>query len=426
MRCRMLGKAWGRVFESSPTSEVMGTTGEIQATAAPGRAKFPALDGLRGSAVLLVLMCHYSSLLPANSFLARFLENGWLGVDLFFVISGFLITGILFDAKGSTNYFRNFYARRTLRIFPLYYAFLIAILIFLLALRFSHLAMLNPLRLRANPGLELFWQSQPWLWTYTANIWIAKVLPTSTWTALIKPLWSLSVEEQFYLIWPLVIAWFSHRALIKVSLGLMLLAALARWILTAHGTDYFAIYISTPTRFDALAAGALLALLLRLPDGDRRARKICKFAGPIAGLMILIVSPGFDPIAHPWLRDFLYSALAIFFAALLFWSIDSASLYGIPNRFYQNRLLRIIGGYSYAMYLFHVPLMFPARALVEQGGFFQSSRDSWMQAMALVGMNAALTFGLAFLSFHLFEKQFLKLKRFFPEPASRQPSPCVR
>src|SRR5688500_2691132 len=96
------------------------------------RKRWTGIDGLRGTAILGVLVCHYSSLLPQHLPWVGVLVQGWAGVDLFFVISGFLITGILFDAKGTPSYFRNFYARRTLRIFPLYYGFLALMLIVLL------------------------------------------------------------------------------------------------------------------------------------------------------------------------------------------------------------------------------------------------------------------------------------------------------
>src|SRR4051812_43084837 len=101
------------------------------ADAGAGARHWPGLDGLRGTAILAVLLCHYSALFPATPTFPGVLVNGWAGVDLFFVISGFLITGILLDSKSSPNYFRNFYARRVLRIFPLYYAFLAAYLIVL-------------------------------------------------------------------------------------------------------------------------------------------------------------------------------------------------------------------------------------------------------------------------------------------------------
>jgi peptidoglycan/LPS O-acetylase OafA/YrhL len=375
------------------------------ATPPTGRPHWPALDGLRGTAILAVLICHYTALLPRPLGLAGVLENGWAGVDLFFVLSGFLITGILVDAKGTRHYFRNFYARRLLRIFPLYYGFLAVLL---LALLFSRIAHWD-----SDESLQQLRAAQPWLWTYMANFWIAAQKQWSEWSEIVIPLWSLSVEEQFYLVWPLVVFCCSGRALIRICLGILIGAPLLRLVLTACGTNWFAIYTWTPTRADSLAAGALLALLMRRPDGALQLRKICGYAGVIAGLLLLAISPGFDPTRHPWLRDFLYSVLAIFFAALLFWSIDPASLFGIPGRFYQLRALRVIGGYSYGIYIFHLPLMYLSRSVLTRWHAYDRDATSWPRALNLIALNVILTGVVAVVSYHVYEKQFLRLKRWF-------------
>src|SRR6185369_9492608 len=113
---------------------------------------------------------------------------GQRGVDLFFVLSGFLITGILFDARGMPHYFRNFYARRTLRIFPLYYAFLVLLIVVLSTVPATFLA---PIESSSSPDTRLLWHAQPWLWTYTGNYWMAMQGTWNAWTELIMPLWSL-------------------------------------------------------------------------------------------------------------------------------------------------------------------------------------------------------------------------------------------
>src|SRR5213075_1243245 len=114
-----------------------------------------------------------------------------------------------------------------------------------------------------------------------------------------------------------------------------------RLLLTLAGVDWLAIYMMTPTRADALAAGALVAVLLRRLEA-RQLRRVCAYAGAAAGLALPLLIAGFDPIHHPWLRVLLYSELAVLFAALLWWSIDGQSLYGIPRRFYELRILRTI------------------------------------------------------------------------------------
>src|SRR5205085_823517 len=201
----------------------------------------------------------------------------------------------------------------------------------------------------SSPDTQLLWHAEPWLWTYTGNYWMAMQGTWNAWTEMIMPLWSLSVEEQFYLLWPLVIFSFSPGTLIRICAGVMIGALALRLVLTASGVNYFTLYVLTPTRADALAAGALLALLLRLPDGEQLVRKLLKYAGPAALVLVLALSAGMDPIHHPWLRNFFYSALAVYFAVLHFWSIDPHSLCGIPKRFYEKRFLRTMGGYSYGI-----------------------------------------------------------------------------
>jgi peptidoglycan/LPS O-acetylase OafA/YrhL len=396
----------------------MGTPQKSEDVSGPGRRIYPALDGLRGIAILLVLICHYGALLPPSAAaISGFLEIGWIGVDLFFVLSGFLITGILFDAHGTPHYFRNFYARRMLRIFPLYYGFLVTLLLVLLALKFAGG---EPLTSSSNESIQSLWSSQPWLWTYTANFWMALPHKWTGWTEMIMPLWSLSVEEQFYLLWPLAIFFFSQRALIRLCVGSVIVETLIRLILTASGTNWFALYTFTFTRADSLAAGALVALLIRLPDGESFARTIYKYAGPIAGFLLLLMGDGLDPTRHPWLRDLFYSILAVFFSALLFWSIDPVSLRGIPKRIHENRVLRVIGGYSYGIYIVHLPLMYLTKSLLARGHFYSPERYGWMTAALLLLLNVSLTGCIAFASFHLYEKHFLKLKRFFPERSVRR------
>src|ERR1043165_344432 len=141
----------------APPDGSMDAANGVQAASPPGRRRLPALDGLRGTAILAVLICHYSALLPRTYGLAGFLQVGTHGVDLFFVLSGFLITGILFDAKGKEHYFRDFYVRRALRIFPLYYAALLVTVVLLPAIGGAIGAEFGPAA-----------AAQGWLWLYGA------------------------------------------------------------------------------------------------------------------------------------------------------------------------------------------------------------------------------------------------------------------
>ena len=386
-------------------------TGAITAPALYA-GRLPALDGLRGTAILAVLICHYSNLLPLGYSWTGILEGGWVGVDLFFVLSGFLITGILCDAKGTAHFFRNFYARRTLRIFPLYYGFLLLTLAMLLVLHFKH-----------DSRLDAIWPAQPWLWTYTANYWIAH---QPLWTPAIDaivPLWSLSIEEQFYLLWPVAVFFLSLRNLMRTCVAVMLGSLILRLVLTTKGASFIVIHLWTPTRADSLAAGALLALLLRLHGNDPRLRMAISLIGTFAGLLIISLAPGFNPELHPILRDLLYTPLAIFFAALIFWSINPASLAGIPSRFYAWFPLRAIGRYSYGIYILHLPLMHITRSVLLRYARDFIADDDWTTSLIMITTNLVAMLVIAVISFEIYEKQFLKLKRRFSAKSMTAPVP---
>src|SRR5580693_4799132 len=152
--------------------------------------KIPQLDAVRGLAVLLVLV-HNTNKYPSLH-LHLISDNGWMGVDLFFVLSGFLITGILLDSKDSVGYFKNFYARRCLRIWPLYYSALLFMFVVVPLLRPSE----------AHTSFEA--RSSPW-WSYPIFLQnFLTPIPTAA-TGLLGVTWSLAVEEQFYVFWPLVV-----------------------------------------------------------------------------------------------------------------------------------------------------------------------------------------------------------------------------
>ena len=185
------------------------------------------LDGLRGLAVLAVVLYHATLLAPGTGATGRTLlaaaRLGWAGVDLFFVLSGFLITRLLVESRGADNYFRVFYARRLLRIFPLYY---VSLLVLVLLFRV--------------PGGESLWY-----WLYASNV---KATLSGWPSAPLSHFWSLAVEEQYYLVWPLAVSLLSRRALVSLCAGLVVLVPAARagaWVL---GVPEIGLYVLTPFR----------------------------------------------------------------------------------------------------------------------------------------------------------------------------------
>jgi peptidoglycan/LPS O-acetylase OafA/YrhL len=367
----------------------------------PG-APIPALDGVRGLAILLVLAHNLNPFSGTGRPLERWIEYdsnfGWVGVQLFFVLSGFLITGILLDTRGAPRYLRSFFARRVLRIFPLYYAVLVGGLLVLPAL---HLA---PHRLLADP------ENRVWLWVYLVN-WAE---PLGRGVTAFPHFWSLAVEEQFYFVWPFVVRHATPRRLLVIVGGVMIAALGARLWVRRAGLGGEAAYMFTVCRMDALAIGAAVAALIRLPAAHAwliaRRTGIAIAAGAlfIGGL---VTTGGY---ARTGLADqtFGYTILAAVFAALvLLVVLDHERGRGWLGAIFQHRILRAFGTYSYGIYLFHqfinqligVPVL---DRLLPRGIGIKAG-IAYMLAVT------AASYAVAFVSYHAYEKHFLALKRYF-------------
>ena len=371
----------------------------------------PALDGVRGIAILLVLAHNLNvgsmrGTLPAR-IIKDSLDAGWAGVQLFFVLSGFLITGILLDTRRSTNFFRAFYGRRTLRIFPLYYGVLFAWFV------------LAPLVFRMPPSMTAGSEHQIWLWTYLAN-WAG---PYGRGVAAFPHFWSLSVEEQFYLVWPLVVYALSPRRLFAACIGISVVALASRILLRDYlGVGAEEVYVFTVCRMDALAMGAMVAIGIR-DEGIRtwvaRHRTPVKVA--LATLAVLGVVVTHD-YARVQLRSQLYgySILGIVFA----WLVAVTVLPVHRDQRWQRALswtpLRALGTYSYGIYVFHMPLNLfvglPIMNRIAPDGAGLLLTSAYMAVMGLV------TLLVAVVSFYLLERPFLSLKKFFtPTQIDRVP-----
>jgi peptidoglycan/LPS O-acetylase OafA/YrhL len=378
---------------------------------APLGQRIPALDGLRGIAVLAILFHHFNIMgegARLDQIVGALANASWMGVDLFFVLSGFLITGILCDAKGHDYYFRNFYVRRCLRIFPLYYAFLV---VFLVAL--PHI--LRGYSQQMNTTLA----NQGWLWTYATNILLAIRQDWSTAFPGANHLWSLAVEEQFYALWPAVVLLLTRRQLIATCLVLITAAPVIRTALWMAGDNYLASYVLTFARADTFAMGAFIALAVRTPEAFART---LRWARTVTIATAIFVISGLV-LRGRWVQEDVFvftvgfSVVAFMFGGLL---VETLRPQGLVHRLCDSQTLRSLGLYSYALYVFHPSirrfLLDKAFVDVQIPKLFGSQL---LQELAVLAAGITLSFGAAWLSWHLYEKQFLKLKILFPYDAVR-------
>jgi peptidoglycan/LPS O-acetylase OafA/YrhL len=377
-------------------------------------AHIPALDGLRAVAILAVFAYHTVRSTSADGTAARGLlalgAGGWMGVDLFFVLSGFLITGILLDTRRATGYYRCFVLRRALRILPLYYAALIALLV--------GTAMLSGAA--GAEGAELR-GAQGWYWTHLVNLLVARDgFPGAPFHT--GHFWSLAVEEQFYLVWPLVVAACSTSVLRRVCMAMIGLALATRTgiVLNAWGADVVpAAYVLPFARLDTLALGAWLAIVARQPGGLEGAWPQIRWLGALGLASLAIVVLGARSLQWgTWpMQTIGYTAIALVAGAVLVLVIRST---GTIRRIMTARPLGHVGRRSYALYVLHYPLI-PLAGFVGITGDTISAMVGSQVAGLLLWMTAllAMSLGLAELSWLAIERPCLALK----EKVARRPLP---
>jgi peptidoglycan/LPS O-acetylase OafA/YrhL len=361
------------------------------------------LDGLRAIAILMVFSAHANFLslaVPLDKVAYNALLAGWSGVDLFFVLSGYLITGILFEAKASPRYYRSFYARRFLRIFPLYYAFL-ALYFGLLAAAGFHAAV------AAAP-------EQLWYWTYLSNLRVA--LAGQDLPPHVGVFWSLAVEEHFYLLWPVLVRALSRRALIRLCLVLVAGCLMLRTWMVGAGFGPIAVYVLSPTRVDALAFGALVALLCRGEIQPKTLRRGGWLAIACGGATLIAVSAVVHQLYYdkPLVATLGLTALALTYAGVLTLTVTATDGSRLRHLL-ANPWLGRVGRYSYGMYVLHTLIIDLCRAHLFTVEAVPSLGGSRLPGQALFSATAlALTFGAAWLSWRLLERRFLALKRHVP------------
>lgn len=368
------------------------------------KTRFPALDGIRALAITLVFADHYGGGSHGGTILRvinAVRERGWVGVDLFFVLSGFLITGILYDTSADSRYFSRFYIRRSLRILPVFYVVLALLLLLTPIFHYEwHWMQLTFVFYVGN-----FFANYRWSLYFieSANHPAARVS--------IGHFWSLCVEEQFYLIWPLVVWFVRDRVkLIRTAIGISALSLALRFAMMAKfglvlGETW--IIRTLPFRMDSLLIGGILALLLRGPAADQwqRASKWFFWVFLAAVLAIFTFSPAYD---SPWLLS----------VGLTFNALASAGLIGMAlrpgspaYRLFHLRPLRVLGRYSYGFYVYH--LLFAT-----SWGVLLYFLERHLHSLALAGIllipvNYFAVFLVSKASYELVEVRFLRLKRHF-------------
>lgn len=343
----------------------------------PARVYLPALDGLRGIAILLVMFFHAPRL-------EAWFRFGWIGVDLFFVLSGFLITTVLLDGAEQPHRARTFYVRRALRILPLGYGAIILALVVMPYLTDPH-----------DPAYRQLAANQVYLWTYTANWPMAR-----SWAVVVSPLfilnhfWSLAIEEQFYLLWPFVIWWTSRATARRVAWAVVIGAPLCRLALALGGAYPSMLYFFTPCHLDGLAVGSLIALSVRDPADTERAMRRAGIAAVIVLALLLVWTKGDVTATEPRIAIIGYSGLAWAFG----WLVSATAVR--PSAIWRAPVLVWTGRYSYGLYVVHplVAAVVKAHWPVGYGGLKSG-------AVVLAG-----SFVVAYLSYHGYEKWFLRLK----------------
>lgn len=361
----------------------------------------PALDGLRGVAFLLVFLLH-TIVLPedVSPALRGFLDLGRLGVDLFFCLSGFLITRILVAAKYDRHYFRNFYGRRAVRIFPLYYLFLLLYFLAVVKLRLVDFG--SEKTLAAGRDLH-------WLWWYGTNLRIAQTGQFIT--ASINHFWTLAVEEHFYLIWPLLIYFFAPRQLLKAVAAIAVGALVLRFVLRMEGVSGLVTLTLTPCRVDSFAIAGAAGVADMVPAWREPVQRFAR----TALLPTLIAALVMAYIGGLGEDTFGFTAIAIAFSML----IVCVTRPGRLRRASSARFLTTVGKYSYGLYVFHWPIQIGVTRKLPLPVLM-----SWTHSLVLAILLNMLLVGLlasaaAFVSWNLVEKHFLTLKRFFPESTVR-------
>ena len=359
----------------------------MRATSTHPAGYVPVLDGIRGLAILLVITYHYFGFLDIFSM-------GWAGVDLFFVLSGYLITSRLMATRNVSHYFGKFYRNRALRILPVYYFSLLAFYI-----GFNWL--LSPANL---PSFQ-----------YYNRHWLSFVLFFENW-AFIREMpaqdqllhfWSLAIEEQFYLIWPFIILFLSGKKyFIALLTGAVVLIILSRsWVYFQHTTfkEFPYYFCNTFLRMDGFIIGGGLFLARQKKTGLQSGNLLVVLAALLAAGIFFTNSTQ----ANTFISTVGYTVLALFFAGLINHCLSNKT--GVMNRIFSAGWIRFLGKISYGLYIYHwiIYRVMQPRFNDWMKNILGNELSNWVSLVLCL----ALSLAVSVISYFYFEKYFLKLKR---------------
>jgi peptidoglycan/LPS O-acetylase OafA/YrhL len=355
-----------------------------------------SLTGLRGIAILLVLLFHNFSYFQITYI-------GWVGVDLFFVLSGFLITRILLSTKANKHYFKNFYLRRILRIFPLYY---LSILLFLIVERILSL----PSGMTFSHYLAIYL-------IYFQNLLFFQKQDQSLGYSILNHFWTLSVEEHFYILWPWLVFYFKEKYLLLAIVLIIVGSKILSLILLHQGMSWVAIYTFSFVRFETLAMGAMVAILInyRIKLVERYTKWIftlsCIAILTFFGYYILkngnlsVLNPGEGLLLS---QSFILSLIGFFFSSILVYSLTKNKF----ENFLSSKPLIFFGKYSYGIYVYH----YPVYSLTAYYFHLNSANPlffNWPVEILISIVCSFVAAGIAYVSYNYYEKYFLNLKSKF-------------
>jgi peptidoglycan/LPS O-acetylase OafA/YrhL len=348
------------------------------------------LDGVRAIAALMVVFFHFFREIEPNSNFLKILSKiavfGQTGVTLFFVLSGFLITRILFNTKDTSGYFKNFYLRRALRIFPLYYLFLI-IYYYLLPIIVG----------LTTPSFS----QQIFYYIYLQNF-----ASTFNWDAVgPNHLWSLAVEEHFYLFWPFIVYFFSPKNLTKIIVGIIVGALFLRIYMLNDG---YGVFYFTFTRFDSLAIGALLAILEMKNYFKNENAKYFLILLFLIFVPTILMWTYFAGEGNFYIQTFKYLFISLVYFSIIGFLLSIKENHAI-NGVLKTRLFSYTGKISYGLYVYH-PIAYSICIT-----FIHLDNIMLNFVAGLI-----MTYLMASVSFYLFESPFLRLKKYFDYNKNQQ------